>query len=92
MEKVTITLTFEKEQLDALEHFLKKENTTVQKRMDETLKQLYEKSVPEAVREYLESRSAPAARPRRPPRSGKPVPDRTEKDGEATSQFVETHE
>ena len=92
MEKVTITLTFEKEQLDALEHFLKKENTTVQKRMDETLKQLYEKSVPEAVREYLESRSAPAARPKRPPRPGKPAPDRMKKDDEATSQFVETHE
>ena len=30
------------------------------------LQQLYESEVPEAVREYVDSKSAPAARPRRP--------------------------
>ena len=40
--------------------------------MDDALKQLYEQTVPEAVREYLDSRAAPAARPRRPARPAKP--------------------
>lgn len=71
MEKCEITITLDRERLEALEFYLKKENTGVQKRMDEALRQLYERSVPEPVREYLDRKAAPA-RPRRPPRSGQP--------------------
>ena len=72
MKKVNITLAFEEDKLDALEFSLKKENTSVQSRMDEALRQLYEKTVPEPVREYLDSRAAPAAKPKRPPKTAKP--------------------
>ena len=41
---------------------------------EELLKCLYESEVPEPVREYLDSRAAPAARPRRPARPAKPQP------------------
>ena len=34
MQKTEITLSFDGEKLDALEFYLKKENTTVQKRMN----------------------------------------------------------
>lgn len=44
---------------------LKKKNTSVQAQLEELLKCLYESEVPEPVREYLASRAAPAARPRR---------------------------
>ena len=37
MQKTEITLSFDGEKLDALEFYLKKENTTVQKRMNEAL-------------------------------------------------------
>ena len=37
----------------------------MQRRMEEVLQQLYESEVPEAVREYVDSKSTPAARPRR---------------------------
>ena len=50
MEKIEITLAFDGEKLDALEYALRKERTTVQKQMDEALRQLYEAKVPEAVR------------------------------------------
>ena len=70
MEKVTITLTMEEEKLKALEIFLKKENTTVKKRMDEALRQLYESTVPEAVREYVGCKITVAARDR----SRRPAP------------------
>lgn len=72
MKKVNITLAFDDEKLDALEFSLHKENSTVQSRMDEALKQLYEKTVPEPVREYLDSKAAPAPKPKRPPKPPKP--------------------
>ena len=61
MEKIEITLTLDGEKQYALDFYLKKENTTVQRRMDEALKQLYETTVPEDVREYLDAKTAPAA-------------------------------
>ena len=64
MQKVNITLSFEEEKLGALEIFLKKENTTVQKRMEEALRQLYESAVPEAVREFLDCKAASTTRDR----------------------------
>lgn len=72
MKKENVTISFESEQLAALEFSLKKKNTSVQAQMEELLKCLYESEVPEPVREYLESRTAPAARPRRPARPVKP--------------------
>ena len=71
MKKENVTITFESEQLAALEFSLKKKNTSVQAQLEELLKCLYESEVPEPVREYLESRAAPAARPRRPARSAR---------------------
>ena len=67
MEKNEITLSFDSEKMEALMFYLKKENATVQSRMDEALRQLYEKAVPEPLREYLDAKSAPQ-RPKRPPR------------------------
>lgn len=72
MKKETVTITFESEQLAALEFSLRKKNTSVQAQLEELLKCLYESEVPEPVREYLESRTAPTARPRRPARPVKP--------------------
>ena len=74
MKKVNITLTFDDDKLDALEFSLRKEHSSVQAHMDDALKQLYEQMVPEPVREYLDSRAAPAARTRRPARPAKPQP------------------
>ena len=72
MENNEIKLSFDSEKMEALSFYLKKENTTVQKKMDEALRQLYEQAVPEPVREYLDVKSAPAARPKRPPRPSRP--------------------
>lgn len=72
MEKNEITLSFDSERMRALTIYLKMENTTVQEKMDEAMRQLYENTVPEPVREYLDAVSAPPPRPRRPPRSSRP--------------------
>ena len=75
MEKSEITLSFDSERMRALIIYLKMENTTVQEEMDEAMRQLYEKSVPEPVREFLDIVSAPPSRPRRPSRPSQPKAD-----------------
>ena len=80
MDKEELTLSFDGERMRALTIYLKMENTTVQEKMDEAMRQLYDKSVPEPVREYLDIISAPAARSKRPPRpsqSKAPAPKQT---------------
>ena len=66
MEETNITINFDAAKLDALEFALRKQRSSVQRRMAEMLQQLYESEVPEAVREYVDSKIAPAARPKRP--------------------------
>ena len=68
MKKANITVAFDEDKLDALEFSLKKEGSTVQSTLEQTLAQLYEQTVPQPLREYLDSRSAPAPRPKRPSR------------------------
>ena len=68
MKKVNIALSFDEDKLSALEFSLKKEGTSTQVRLEVTLAQLYEQTVPVPVREFLDSRAAPPARPRRPSR------------------------
>lgn len=82
MEKVNITLALDDEKLDALTFSLRKKNDTVQQRMEKLLTQLYESEVPEPVREYLDSKTAPAAKPKRPPKKTKPQA------GSAESQYM----
>ena len=72
MKKVNITLTFDDDKLDALEFSLRKEHSSVQALMDDALKQLYEQTVPEAVREYLDSKAVPAPKPKRTAKSAAP--------------------
>ena len=74
MKKENVTISFESEQLAALEFSLKKKNTSIQAQLEEMLKCLYESEGPEPVWEYLDSRAAPTARPRRPARPAKPQP------------------
>ncbi len=74
MEKNEITLSFDSERMRALTIYLKMENSTIQEKMDEAMRQLYEKTVPEPVREYLDVINAPA-RPKRPPRPNQPKPE-----------------
>ena len=72
MKKVNITLAFDDDKLDALEFSLKKENSSVQSRMEDALRQLYEKTVPEPVREYLDSKVVPAPKTKRTAKSTAP--------------------
>ncbi len=74
MSRVTIEIPFDEEKLKALDFSLQKENTSAQMRLEQALAELYEKAVPDALREYVDSKSTPAAkRPAKQPRA-KPSP------------------
>lgn len=53
----TITLEFPAKKLEALAHFLKKKDTSVEAELGYALTRLYEKTVPPTVREFLEDSS-----------------------------------
>ena len=72
MSETNITINFDAAKLDALEFALRKQRSSVQRRMVEMLQQLYESEVPEAVREYVDSKTASAARPKRPAKAVTP--------------------
>ena len=71
MGETNITINFDAAKLDALEFVLRKQRSSVQRRMVEMLQQLYESEVPEAVREYVDSKATLVARPKRPVRAAK---------------------
>ena len=78
MKKATVTVTFDDEKLGALEFSLRKEHSSVQEHLEDALNALYEKTVPEPLREYLDSKAAPAAVKPKPaaskPQSSEPKP------------------
>ena len=78
MKKENVTISFESEQLAALEFSLKKKNSSVQAQLEELLKCLYESEVPEPVREYLDSKTVPAPKPKRTVKSAAPKPQSSE--------------
>lgn len=78
MKKVNITLTFDDDKLDALEFSLRKEHSSVQEHLEDALNALYEKTVPEPLREYLDSKTVPAPKPKRTVKSAAPKPQSSE--------------
>lgn len=63
MKKATLTLTFEKEKLNALEFYMEKKDAELQNELSDTIQKLYEKYVPQPTREYIEDRIAKETRP-----------------------------
>ena len=72
MKKATVTVTFDDEKLGALEFSLRKEHSSVQEHLEDALNALYEKTVPEPLREYLDSKTVPAPKPKRTAKSAAP--------------------
>lgn len=79
MKKATITIAFDSEKLDALEFSLHKEHSSAQAYLESALNAAYEKTVPEPLREYLDSKTAPTAvKPKRPVKPAAPKPQSSE--------------
>jgi len=70
MEKTELTISIETERLEALTFYLQKEKAaSLQKELGKMLEELYEKTVPADVRDYIGSRckKPPAPKPKTKP-------------------------
>ncbi len=56
MKQATVTIKFEEEKLGAVKQYMNKKDVKLEDEMNDFLEKLYEKHVPQAVREYIESR------------------------------------
>lgn len=56
MKQSVITIKYEEEKLNALKQYMGKKDADLDAELNEVLGKLYEKYVPQAVREYIESR------------------------------------
>ncbi len=79
MQKVNITLTLDDWKLRALEYYLKQENTTVQKELDEAVGQLYEQTVPDTVRQFVEGVNGTRPKPKHPAPTPEPQASQKQK-------------
>lgn len=56
MKKAILQIQYGAEKLSALQRYMKKKDADLPAELEETLDRLYEKYVPNAVREYIEGR------------------------------------
>ena len=59
MSKSTVQLAFDAEKLGAIRQYMSKKDADLNAELDDFMQKLYEKYVPAAVREYIESRPEP---------------------------------
>lgn len=56
MKQTTVTIKYDEERLNAIRQYMNKKDADFEAEMNEVLGKLYEKYVPQAVREYIDSR------------------------------------
>ena len=56
MKQAVVTIKYDEEKLNAVKQYMGKNDADFDAEMKETLGKMYEKYVPQAVREYIESR------------------------------------
>lgn len=92
MGMTNITIPFDEEKLSALDFSLSKDRSSAQQKLEQALSTLYEESVPAPLREYLDSKNAPAPKPKRPakqPPLKTAAPKRTENGGMSENVGIE---
>ena len=57
MKQAMVTIKYEEEKLNAIKQYMGKKDADFEAEMNEVLGKMYEKYVPQAVREYIESRA-----------------------------------
>lgn len=62
MKQAVVTIKYEEEKLNAIKQYMGKKDADFESEMTEVLGKMYEKYVPQTVREYIDSRGdVPAA-------------------------------
>lgn len=73
MKQTTFTVKYDEEKLNAIRQYMGKKNVDFEGELAEVMGKMYEKYVPQAVREYIDSREdvpSAARRPSRPQAGG----------------------
>lgn len=76
--KKSISISVNEEKLSAIEMYLEQKNTTLAAELDKYIDQLYQKNVPQNVRDFIDMMSA--KKPARKPKN--PAPAESEKQSE----------
>ena len=61
MSNAKITVTFDSEKLSAIRQFIGKDAGDIESALQEQLEKLYTKTVPQAVRQYIDGKVKPGA-------------------------------
>lgn len=69
--KKSVAITVNDEKLSSIEMYLEQKNTTLAAELDKYVEQLYQKNVPQNVRDFIDMMSA--KKPARKPRSSSPA-------------------
>lgn len=77
MKKATVTISFGEEKLSALKMYLAQKNTQAETELEKALDNLYIKTVPAGVREFIDMRSGTVSSSA-VPKPKKPKPMKTE--------------
>lgn len=56
MKQGTVTIKFDEEKLNAVKQYMEKKDADIDMELTDVMNKLYEKYVPQAVREYIESK------------------------------------
>ena len=56
MKQAVVTIKYEEEKLNAIKQYMGKKDADFESELNEVLGKMYEKYVPQAVREYIDSR------------------------------------
>lgn len=56
MKQAVVTIKYDEEKLNAIKQYMGRKNADFEAELNEVLGKMYEKYVPQAVREYIESR------------------------------------
>ena len=62
MKQAVVTIKYDEEKLNAVKQYMGKKDADFDAELKEVLGKMYEKYVPQAVREYIESRGETASR------------------------------
>lgn len=82
MKKTALSIGVEQEKLNAIRFYAEKKDANIEAEMEDFLGKLYEKYVPAATREYIESMAAMADA------SAKPTAKKTERQKEKAASEV----
>ena len=67
MKQAVVTIKYDEEKLNAVKQYMGKKDADFDAELKEVLGKMYEKYVPQAVREYIESRGAACNQKGKPP-------------------------